>query len=256
MDNVTELTPAEKLISLENLTRYDTNLKGYISENISNPNLLDNSDLRVNQRGKTEYIAKNNWSVPVYCVDRWIVMTDAEADIAAGTNKATVNDDGTVTITVANSYWTRLYQLFESPLNGTYTVTTKIKSATEGLRFDMLVTEGDHITETNIGANVLTGSEQIISLTADFVNISAIALNARSDLGYGSAEIEWVKLECGGVATLYTFPDPATEMNKCQRYYQIRTKENIDPNDLCPSMRITPTVTQIADGSFAYNAEL
>ena len=69
-------------------------------------------------------------------------------------------------------------------------------------------------------------------------------------------EILWTKLELGVIATLYTPPDPATELAKCQRYYQIRSAGDIPAVDLRPVMRITPTVTQLSDGNYAYSAEL
>lgn len=223
---------------------------------ISNPNSLINPNFRINQRGKMEYIAGNSWGAPIYCVDGWIAMTDTLADIAAGTNKVTVNDDGTATITVANSYWTRLYQLIENPLNGGFTVTAKIKSATAGVRFDILTAKADHISEATIGANVLDGGEQIITATADFADVSAIALNLRNDFGYGSATVEWVKLECGGASTLFSPPDVAVELAKCQRYYQIRSTGDIAPNDLRPTMATITDIKERSDGLYEYIAEL
>ena len=68
--------------------------------------------------------------------------------------------------------------------------------------------------------------------------------------------IEYVKVELSSIATPFCPPDPATELAKCQRYYQIRSTGDIAPVDLRPTMRATPTITQLSDGNYMYNAEL
>ena len=68
--------------------------------------------------------------------------------------------------------------------------------------------------------------------------------------------VQWVKLELGGIATPFTPTDPATELAKCQRYYQIHSTNTISTVDLSPSMRITPTVTRLGSVRYAYSAEV
>ena len=70
-----------------------------------------------------------------------------------------------------------------------------------------------------------------------------------------SAVLNWVKAEIGSVATLFVPPDPATELTKCQRYYQIRTTNDVDPLDMRPSMRTITDIKQVT-GGYAYVAEL
>ena len=65
-----------------------------------------------------------------------------------------------------------------------------------------------------------------------------------------------MKLELGSIATPICPPDTATELAKCQRYYQIRSTNDIDPVDLRPSMRATPTDIKKVTGGYAYVAEL
>lgn len=68
--------------------------------------------------------------------------------------------------------------------------------------------------------------------------------------------IAGAKLELGSVATPFIPPDPATELAKCQRYYQIRTTGDIDPIDLRPSMRTITDIRERDDGNYEYIAEL
>ena len=71
-----------------------------------------------------------------------------------------------------------------------------------------------------------------------------------------TVSIEKIKLEPGLIPTPYVDPDEALELVKCQRTLQFHTTGDIDPIDLRPTMRIIPTVTQMEDGRWMYNAEL
>ena len=81
-----------------------------------------------------------------------------------------------------------------------------------------------------------------------------MSLNKGIEIG-DSLTIEWMKLE-NGSATLFVHPDLATELEKCQRFYQIRSTNDIDPLDLRPSMRATPSEITAVEGGYAYVAEL
>ena len=50
-------------------------------------------------------------------------------------------------------------------------------------------------------------------------------------------------------------PDYAAELAKCQRFYQVRTTNDIDPLDIRPSMRTITDIKQVT-GGYAYVAEL
>ena len=69
-------------------------------------------------------------------------------------------------------------------------------------------------------------------------------------------QIKRVKLELGTVSTLHLDPpvDHAVELPKCQRFFRIRSTNNVPAVDLSPSMRITPTVT--GSGPYQYSADL
>ena len=68
-------------------------------------------------------------------------------------------------------------------------------------------------------------------------------------------EIKWAKLEIGSERTMFGQVDAANELLKCQRYYQIRTTNDIDPLDMRPSMGTITDIKQVT-GGYAYVAEL
>jgi len=56
-----------------------------------------------------------------------------------------------------------------------------------------------------------------------------------------------IQFEPGDRATEFESRPKAVELEMCQRYYQIRSTSDVDPLDLRPTMRTTPTV---ADGKY------
>ena len=69
--------------------------------------------------------------------------------------------------------------------------------------------------------------------------------------------IRTIKLELGTFSTLAYDPpmDHAVELLKCQRFYQLRSVNNVAAEDMRPLMRITnPTIT--GTGPYAYSADL
>ena len=66
--------------------------------------------------------------------------------------------------------------------------------------------------ENAVGADVTASAN---AGKATYVNSTrTFTLTANGEI------IKWAKLEVGNVATPFSPPDPATELNKCQRYYQ------------------------------------
>lgn len=210
----------------------------HANEIASNPNLLINSWFGsgvVNQRGQTTYPAASGASNTIDC---WKTVDGFEL---------TVNDDY-ITLSNGDSLW---HKYFKQMIEGlkrfsgqTATISAKVRYSTG----DYYLVSEKHIDPSS--------DWQIVSRT--------ITLSDADDLtfiygGYGvsgSIDVMWIKLELGSIATPFCPPDPATELAKCQRYYQIRSTGDIAAVDLRPSMRATPTVTQLADGNYAYSAEL
>ena len=177
------------------------------AENVSNPNLLDNPNFRINQRGLSVYSAPHQ-----YTVDRWLhnsvdnfnvqlssngILLDTYS--ATGTTKAVllqyIEDykfllGKTVTISV---------KLLNSSI---YTLTTTIptnEGSTKALSFSGVSGSFDIFLYYN-------GSDKLAF---------NIRMNNRSKITF-----EWVKLELGSCSTPFVPPNPALELIKCQRYFE------------------------------------
>jgi hypothetical protein len=172
---------------------------------ISNPNLLINSDFRnpVNQRGQTKYAPSKN--ILSYTIDRWGIfpsVNDGEG------HSITVNN-GYITFANTNENMSAYFiQHLEVPLTGTYTLSVKVKSATKAFS----VSYRDNGTVYR----AMTLNEGINSAT-----INCTALNfIRFDIsGAASVDLEWVKLEVGPIATIFSPRFYAEELMLCRRYF-------------------------------------
>ncbi len=214
---------------------------------ITNPNLLDNPDFSINQRGQAEYSGYNTQNG--YTVDRWLQypgysnVTPVSGGVILSYNAGDALPEGS---------YVRMTQIFEHPL-------------VEGEPYTLQVKVDGNIFKATINPN---STYKSLVLDADkkytaFVNTGGIIIQ----LNQGKqATFEWVKLEVGSVATTYIPPHPATELTKCKRYYQrIKTKRErmwmYATNQLTffleyPEMRTnpaativgTPTVTNLASG--------
>lgn len=93
----------------------------------------------------------------------------------------TVNNDGTITLNG------RISQTFENPLNDVDNVITSISD----------------------GGDIAT---RITDIDGDVIGVELSGTNRT---------ISWVKMEYGKKATPFAPPEPATELVKCQRYFQV-----------------------------------
>lgn len=197
---------------------------------ISNPNLLINPDFKINQRGKTEYVNAN--STETYSVDQWTII---------GTVRKT--EDNVIISPENSSYgYGRLLQHIPYDYTGVQLalsakINGEIKSVTG-------VCGGEFVEITNDTNDwrlrfIVINSETIVEIIAS-----------------EETTVKWVKLELGSVATPFTPPDPATELAKCQRYYQLHTTGDIGPVDLRPSMATITDIREREDGKYEYIAEL
>ena len=213
-------------------------------DGLSNPNLLINPDFRVNQRGQAEYTSG-------YTVDRWYSPGKCSAAPISGGVKLT----STVT---ASSTTHAFWQDFEFPLPpGKYTLSLKAADVTGvwAARIRTVTAAGDYVDSYY----TLALREGVNKVSVDlpdgeYVSAVSIGFNKGTEAG-NSLKLAWAKLESGSLATPFVPPDPATELAKCQRYYQMRTTNDIDPLDLRPSMR-TITDIKAVEGGYAYVAEL
>ena len=211
---------------------------------LSGKNDLDNPDFRVNQRGQNEYSTG-------YTVDRWYSPGKCSAAPISGGVKLT----STVT---ASSTTHAFWQNFEFPLPpGKYTLSLKAADVTGvwAARIRTVTAAGDYV-DSYYTPRLQAGINSVTVDLSDSEYISAVSIgfNKGNEAG-NSLKLAWAKLEGGSLATPFVPPDYAAELAKCQRFYQVRTTNDIDPLDLRPSMR-TITDIKAVEGGYAYVAEL
>ena len=212
---------------------------------LSGKNDLDNPDFRVNQRGLSEYSTG-------YTVDRWYISTDK--------CKAAPESDGIrLTATAALTSNTHAFwQNIEFPLApGKYTLSLNVLevSGVWAARIRTVTAAGDYV-DSYYTPRLQAGINSVTVDLSDSEYISAVSIGFNKGTEAGnSLKLAWAKLEGGSLATPFVPPDYAAELAKCQRFYQVRTTNDIDPLDLRPSMR-TITDIKAVEGGYAYVAEL
>ena len=212
---------------------------------LSGKNELDNPDFRVNQRGQNEYSTG-------YTVDRWYISTD-KCKAAPETNGIRLTATATLTSNT-HAFW----QNNEFPLPpGKYTLSLKASDVTGvwAARIRTVTAAGDYV-DSYYTPRLQAGINSVTVDLSDSEYISAVSIGFNKGTEAGnSLKLAWAKLEGGSLATPFVPPDYAAELAKCQRYYQVRTTNDIDPLDLRPSMR-TITDIKAVEGGYAYVAEL
>lgn len=212
---------------------------------LSGKNELDNPDFRVNQRGQNEYSTG-------YTVDRWYISTD-KCKAAPETNGIRLTATATLTSNT-HAFW----QNIEFPLApGKYTLSLKAADVTGvwAARIRTVTAAGDYV-DSYYTPRLQAGINSVTVDLSDSEYISAVSIGFnKGDEAGNSLKLAWAKLEGGSLATPFVPPDYAAELAKCQRFYQVRTTNDIDPLDLRPSMR-TITDIKAVEGGYAYVAEL
>ena len=212
---------------------------------LSGKNELDNPDFRVNQRGQNEYSTG-------YTVDRWYISTD-KCKAAPETNGIRLTATATLTSNT-HAFW----QNIEFPLApGKYTLSLKAADVTGvwAARIRTVTAAGDYV-DSYYTPRLQAGINSVTVDLSDSEYISAVSIGFNKGTEAGnSLKLAWAKLEGGSLATPFVPPDYAAELAKCQRFYQVRTTNDIDPLDMRPSMR-TITDIKAVEGGYAYVAEL
>lgn len=212
---------------------------------LSGKNELDNPDFRVNQRGQNEYSTG-------YTVDRWYISTD-KCKAAPETNGIRLTATATLTSNT-HAFW----QNIEFPLApGKYTLSLKAADVTGvwAARIRTVTAAGDYV-DSYYTPRLQAGINSVTVDLSDSEYISAVSIGFNKGTEAGnSLKLAWAKLEGGSLATPFVPPDYAAELAKCQRFYQVRTTNDIDPLDIRPSMR-TITDIKAVEGGYAYVAEL
>ena len=205
------LEEALKCGSLENAEQQIFYGDGVWANAPSNPNLLDNPDFKINQRGKSEYTAEDT---NIYTVDRWKV----------GFNNTCIVEEGGIIVRNNADSRLQLYQYVDRSFKDLAgkRLTMSVKFANDEAVCSVsgtvpLVAPTDlsyimHIVLENgftLGMWYSTAVKRVV-----YQIIKSKSTNGES------IKIEWAKCEMGAAPTPFTPPDPATELLKCQRYYQ------------------------------------
>lgn len=210
--------------------------------NYSNPNLLINPDFRINQRGKTAYNSEG------YTVDRWhLIRLSSYQQVTIGT--VTPYDGGVELTSGGSKFDTYFRQYLENAglLTGkTVTLSLEVEDISGSWIIGQFGFAGIPISDAGIKQYSFEWNEHSTPAIQIYCGVESVS----------SIKTKWINLELGSIATPFVPPDPATELAKCQRYYQIHSTGNIAAVDLRPTMRDTPTITQLSDGNYAYSAEL
>lgn len=172
-------------------------LVNYLGNKFSNPNLLINPDFKINQRISSTYTTTSE--SPIYTVDRWMLSR----------GKATVNSDGTVTVTATGGTTNKegyFQQKLENAISGAYTVSMEVVRISGTVK---IAIDGAWKTVTS-GKNVFQG----VNSSNNFNSVGLqLAVGA-------SITLKYVKVEQGTVATSFIAPNRAEEFVKCCRFFQ------------------------------------
>lgn len=162
----------------------------------SNPNLLDNPDFKINQRGKIERSSSG------YIVDRWKKTTQGVV---------IVETDGVLLDNTSGSSPMYFGQTLEMNLTG-----KTINISAYDSHGNLYSGSG-----TLSGANKDPITIYIGSIGRVYVdlNVTNYEFFFRIEAGE-SIKIKYAKLELGSVTTEFITPNPSVELLKCQRYYQ------------------------------------
>lgn len=203
--NVWKNTSGQSVTGVEPGTNYNIWNVGY-----SNPNLLDNPWFTVNQRGKNKYTGAG------YSFDRWYLW---------GGSTLTKNSDGSITLSARD--WRNLIQIFELDLfnrlvGKTVTASVLLGDGTVSSRTIVFTDPGNSYNQFSLYPNPFSGKVFCINIygpsNTNIANKPYFNLYTNVDV-----TVKAMKLELGSVSTLANDAPPnyATELAKCQRYFQI-----------------------------------
>lgn len=167
-----------------------------ISE-VSNPNLLDNPDFRINMRGNSSY------SKYGMTVNRWMLSSSDNITITPKSN-------GGITFNASKASPTGLYQKLETPIIGKATLSIKVSNISGQIEYVISGGTSHSIKTPGVYTMTVEGtSEKPITEVKIFEGASGIST---------TANIDWVKLELGDNATSFVPPNYNEEYRKLLWY--------------------------------------
>ena len=175
-------------------------------DGLSNPNLLINPDFAINQRGQSTYTGISAYT---YTVDRWCIWKYNCDNYGT----VTVNDDGSLavdgTLGADDAILTQTMEYGAALVGKTVTLSLEVSEITGTISIQQ---------HKNVQSTLNISSPGVHKITFDWDNSSnRIVINNTNCTHY---TVKWIKLELGSAATPFVPPDPATELARCQRYYQ------------------------------------
>ena len=184
----------------------------HANEIASNPNLLINPDFAINQRGNSDYNSNG------YAVDGWKLQINGSGN-SGSYNAETHVLSGSVLD--KNGYYVNVSQFVEEPMRFVGKTMTVSAGMSELDKFALVaIWRIEGATTTSVAAtpyNLEPDKVLTFTMPSDLTEASKIRVVLQTR---GSVKLDWAKLELGGAATPFVPPDPATELAKCQRYYQ------------------------------------
>lgn len=216
---------------------------GNLIPQISNPNILINSNFKINQRGATVYNSSNYG----YSVDRWALTSGSAAWV---NSRLVPNDNGSITVYNNYSAAIDVNQPIERGViisGETYTLSATVDGVRKSVTF---------VADLDMSAASITFTNAVVEFAKFYNSNTDYRVILRTNAGE-IVTFNNVKLEKGAQATAYVEPDPAIELLRCQRFYHARKYEVpiiYNPGkgnygggqvNFPVTMRVAPTITII-----------
>ncbi len=193
---------------------------------IALPNLLLNSDFGVNQRGQTSY------SKGRYTADRWYNSSAGTVTIAASTlPNGTAKNMLVISQQASQNTVSQPMENLDSVLGQELTACFWAKAAKAGQMRVGIANDIDTVLNVTTAWKKFTVSLNPTARNSSIWTVDGLFFqSAVSSAALGTLYIAEPQLVYGSFAGVYTPPNPAEELVKCQRYYQ-RLYDTADNNE-------------------------
>ena len=174
---------------------------------ISNPNLLDNTNFfnPINQRNQTSY--SNTDAAPKYSIDRWQVLGGTfDVQTRTYTSNSTLGIYG-------NQF--RQYIPLESVSIGDTITVSSVINDTRQIFTTTIPQYGDTVADAPFLLETTWGGFKMITREAEHAALLTMVVNVSQ-----SITVDWIKMEFGNFATPYVPKGYGAELAECLRYFQ------------------------------------
>lgn len=179
------------------------------SQMVSNPNLLDNPDFKINQRGQSEY--SQSAKGQKMTIDRWAIYKHSSTE--TGDITITPNSSGGVVLNNQTDGKACMYQRIEN-FSDLFGKQVTYSASINGTILSLTATCTNASSQMG---NVIYTDDKSAYLRIWAVLDSYIQFEIYLNAGT-SITVDWAKVEIGGTPTPFIPPNPALELEKCQRY--------------------------------------